>query len=190
MYVPMDVRTRVRLSTLGGLMIVIVAPFLLTVCSSDRQRSPSAPTSSAPPLQASSTSEPPSRRGEDAEHDAGASLDARGRPSASRDAGGEATGTPLPEPPPYRGALPSTCAGLDQAVARSLRERSCRNDDDCATAAPYCGCAQPVARSALPKLRALESAFENRRCYEQGLPRPCATCPPPPVPHCLTSACQ
>lgn len=95
-----------------------------------------------------------------------------------------------PPPAPFRGAVPTTCAGIDSALKRAFAEKSCKADDDCTVAAVYCSCRGPINKSGASKVEALNRAFDAQSCAQKGPPRPCATCAPTPRPRCLGHSCQ
>ncbi|MFO0670509.1 MAG: hypothetical protein U0235_12920 [Polyangiaceae bacterium] len=84
---------------------------------------------------------------------------------------------------------PETCAELDAAIDAAFRVRSCRTDADCTNRSVYCGCATPVAKVIAGRIDDLQKKWSARRCQQAGPPRPCATCPLPPVPTCASGVC-
>ncbi len=173
----------------GSLALVASAPLVLLRCAPHAEtRALHAEAVGAPGVvDAAGASAPDANR--DAEQGAAPALASAPLPVLP-----SASATPRarwepPPPAPFRGALPSTCAGIESALRRAFTETACASDDDCTTAAPNCACHAPVNHRGASKVDALNGAFEAQKCAMKGPPRPCATCPAPSRPQCTGGAC-
>jgi hypothetical protein len=117
--------------------------------------------------------------------------DAASAPSTPDGDASVATVEPPPAPPApvYSGALPKDCKAIAAAIEKETK-RTCQRDDECGNFNVNCACPQAIAKSALPKLNALQAKERELDCYSKGPPRPCATCAPPPVRHCVSGSCR
>jgi hypothetical protein len=178
-------QVRDRIVVMGALGFVATAPFLLTMCASDK---PPAATPAAAPqgnTSAETTSSPVETGPSPATSEASPVTSASAPPAPPPVA---------PDPPPYKGPIPKDCAEIDKAIKKAFTEQlQCKADDDCGNFAGNCACDGPIAKSAIPKLQALHEADSAKECYRLRMkqpPRPCPTCAPPPPRHCVAGKCQ
>jgi hypothetical protein len=173
------------------LAFVAGAPFVLTYCQGPspprRPDTGGTPAATAAPDAASSSAAGDPGRGTVVSGGSAPPPESAASPPTSA-----ASGPPPPEEPSprYTGPIPADCPAIEKALQKQFADRACATDRDCTNAAAYCGCGGAIARRAIPKLTALEHAMEQKKCYQRGPPRPCATCPPPPERRCARGACE